>query len=122
MVAGNDSHQNVGFVVKGTQDGKYQLEDALGEKVAILDPQKMPALTLLFGPPTPGKELYRRQLDPYASSLGYVSTHILAPERTEKALRKSLHEAGSYRVEASLTIAGEPRAWIYTSVLRVMPP
>lgn len=95
-VAGNDSHENVGFVVKGTTEGKYQLEDALGEKLSLLDPQKTPALRFLFGEPTPGKELFRRQLDPYVSSLGYVSTHVLAPERTERALRQSLAEGRTY--------------------------
>jgi hypothetical protein len=35
-------------------------------------------------------------LDPYPASLGYVSTHILAPECTEGALRRALAEGRSY--------------------------
>lgn len=196
-IAGNDSHQNVGFVVKGTADGKYQLEDALGEKIALLDPEKTPILKLVFGEPVAGHELFRRQLDAYAVSLGYVSTHILAPQRTEASLRKSLAEGrtyvafdwiadprgtsftlsgadlpspltlgdtetykpglalkyrtplpahtrlmcdgkevattttdsleytvtgpGIYRVESSLVVAGETRAWIYTGAIRIVP-
>ena len=110
-VAGNDSHQNVGFVVKGTADGKYQLEDAVGEKLALLDGEKTPIVKLLFGPSVPGKELYRRQLDPYAVSLGYVNTHVLAPERTEPSLRKALADARTY---VAFDWIADPRGTTFT--------
>lgn len=95
-VAGNDSHQNTGFVVYGTADGKYRLEDVLGKPLGVLDPAKNNFLKSLFGEPAPGKELFRRILDPYPVSLGYVSTHVLAPERSETALRTALAEARTY--------------------------
>jgi hypothetical protein len=110
-VAGNDSHQNVGFVVKGTKDGRYLLEDALGEKLSVLDGEKTPIIKLLFGPSTPGKVLYKRQLDPYAVSLGYVNTHVLASERTETTLRKALANAKTY---VAFDWIADPRGMAFT--------
>jgi hypothetical protein len=87
--AGNDSHQNTGFVVYGAGNGKYRLTDPLGDEIATLDAAKTPALRLLFGEPAPGRELFRRQLDPYPVSLGFVSTHVLAHNLTENDLRNA---------------------------------
>lgn len=95
-IAANDSHQNTGFVVVGTEDGKYRVEDPLGEEIAILDPANNSALKLLFGEPQPGKVLFKRQLDPYPISLGYVNTHVLASERTERSLRDALVRGRTY--------------------------
>jgi hypothetical protein len=95
-IAANDSHQNTGFVVVGTQDGKYRVEDPLGEEITTLDPSNNSALKLLFGESQPGKVLFKRQLDPYPVSLGYVNTHILARERTERALRDALAKGRTY--------------------------
>lgn len=95
-IAANDSHQNVGFVVKGAPDGKYRVEDALGELITELDSKQTPALKLLFGEPVPDKILLKRQLDPYPVSFHYVSTHVLAKERTERALRDALTAGRTY--------------------------
>lgn len=95
-IAGNDSHQNTGFVLRGAEDGKIAVEDALGERVAVLDPAKTPLLALLFPDPQPGKELMRRILDPYAVSFHYVSTHVLARDRTVPAIREALAAARTY--------------------------
>lgn len=95
-IAANDSHQNTGFVVVGTQDGKYRIEDPLGEEITTLDLANNSALKLLFGEPQPGKMLFKRQLDPYPVSLGYVSTHILARERSERSLRDALAKGRTY--------------------------
>lgn len=95
-IAANDSHQNTGFVVVGTSDGRYRVEDPLGEEITILDPTNNNALKLLFGEPQPGKVLFKRQLDPYSVSLGYVNTHVLARARTERSLRDSLAKGRTY--------------------------
>lgn len=94
--AGNDSHQNTGIVVYGTEDHKYRITDALDSPVAILDPAKLGFAKAIFGEPIPGKELFRRQLDPYPISMGYVSTHVLADDSSEATLRKALHAARTY--------------------------
>src|SRR6185312_4986832 len=43
-VAGNDSHHNQAYRAKIIDDGKVLVEDALGEKIAVLDPEKIAAL------------------------------------------------------------------------------
>src|SRR5262249_17989106 len=67
-IAGNDYHQNTGFVLRGEADGQIAVEDPLGEKIGMLDANKTPTLKTLFGEPVPGKELFRRVLDPYPVS------------------------------------------------------
>lgn len=94
--AGNDSHQNTGFILRGTDDGKIAVEDPLGERVGIIDPAKNPLAVSLFGKPEPAKELMRRILDPYPVSFHYVSTHVLAAERTVAGLITGLKAARTY--------------------------
>jgi hypothetical protein len=94
--AGNDSHQNVGVVIYGTEDGKYRIADSLDKTLAVMSPESAGFLKKIAGDPVPGKELYRRQLDPYYVSLGYVSTHVLAADRTEAAIRAALDHGRSY--------------------------
>lgn len=95
-IAGNDSHQNTGFIFRGLEDDKIAIEDPLGERKAVLDAKKNPLLTTLFGKPEPGKELMRRLLDPYAVSFGYVSTHVLAKERSVASLEQALRDGRTY--------------------------
>ncbi len=94
--AGNDSHQNTGFVLRGAADGKIDVEDALGEKIGVLDTLKSPLLVTLFGKPEPGKEMMRRILDPYPVSFHYVSTHVLARVKTLPALQSALSAGRAY--------------------------
>jgi hypothetical protein len=94
--AGNDSHQNTGFVLKGTDDDKIAVEDPLGERLGTLDPARNPLLVTLFGKPEPGREMMRRLLDPYPVSFHYVSTHVLARERTVPSLEAGLKAARTY--------------------------
>jgi len=94
--AGNDSHQNTGFVLRGADDGKISVEDPLGERISIIDPAKNPLAVTMFGKPEPGKEMFRRLLDPYPVSFHYVSTHVLARERTVEALSAALKAARTY--------------------------
>lgn len=128
-IAANDSHQNTGFVVFGTDDGKYRVEDALGEPITTLDPAKNGLLKLLFGEPKPGKELFRRMLDPYPVSMGYVSTHVLAPECTEPALRKALAEGRTYvafdwiadPTGTAFTLAAKGQTWTLGDSVKLAP-
>jgi hypothetical protein len=95
-IAGNDSHQNTGFVLTGAEEGKITVSDALGEKIGEMDTNKNPLLTTFFGQPVPGKELFRRILDPYPVSFHYVSTHVLAKERTVPSLLEALAAGRTY--------------------------
>ena len=194
-IAANDSHQNVGFILKGAADGGIVIEDPLGEELGRIAPDQVAKLFGNLGTPQPSRTLLARILDPYSVSFHYVSTHVLAKECTPSALQEALQhgrtyvafdwiadptgaafvlktadhswtigdtvsldqrpvlelelplsctirvvrnggvvlerngrkltvplrEAGVYRVEAWLRVAGEDRAWIYTGGMRVTP-
>lgn len=94
-IAANDTHQNTGFVFRGAEGVKVVVEDPLGDPMLTVDPANVPELKAL-GEAVPGKELARYVLDPYAVSLGYVSTHVLAKERTKEALWQALREGRTY--------------------------
>jgi hypothetical protein len=186
-IAGNDSHQNVGVTVFGGEAGHLEVVDALGKVLARPRSSELPSL-LFPGGVIPGQPLIKLQLDPYAVSLGYVSTHLMARAVTEAdcfealthgrcyvafdwmadptgfhftgrsgrrrlemgdetrareaqlvaetpipaeirllrdgrevaretgtRLQKRVGDAGVYRVEAWLTVAGEARPWVYSN-------
>ena len=92
-VAANDSHQNVGLVIKAAADNKIALEDALGEKLTELDAGSLPLLAPLRKGKKVGDILFQARLDPYANSLRHVGTHLLLTELSDKAVWEAL-EAG----------------------------
>lgn len=92
-VAANDSHQNVGLVIKAAADNKVALEDALGEKLVELDVGSVPLLAPLRKEKKVGDVVFQTRLDPYANSLRHVGTHLLLTELTDKAVWEAL-EAG----------------------------
>jgi hypothetical protein len=192
-IAGNDSHNNVGAIVQGGENGRLEVYDVLGKKIADVPKGSVPSF--LFGgiDPAPGQKLLEIRLDPYDVSYGYVSTHILAESVTEPAVLDALTrgrcyvafdwladptgftfegragrrhaemgdtlrrkdrprlrvlsplaaeirllrngqevaratgpqleydvaDAGAYRVEVWVTVAGEPRPWIYANPIRI---
>ena len=83
-VSANDAHHNQGFRGRLTDDGKIQLEDGLGEKLAKLDPEKVLPLKALVGDKKPGELVFELDLDPYARSFRHVSTHLLMHEITRR--------------------------------------
>ena len=92
-VAANDSHQNVGLVVRLLAQDKVRLEDALGKKLVELDAGLLPPLEALRKGKKPGDVLFRLCLDAYENSLRHVGTHLLLKELSEKAVWEAL-EAG----------------------------
>jgi len=92
-IAGNDSHQNVGMSVEAAEDGLI-IKDALGKTVSMVPKKDLPLL--LLGPLKPGTTLLSHTFDPYEVSLGYVNTHVLAPEVTETALFDALLKGRAY--------------------------
>jgi hypothetical protein len=128
-IAANDSHQNTGFVLRGTSDGKIQVEDALGEKIGMLDQEKQPLLKTLLGDPKPGREMLRRILDPYPVSFHYVSTHVLAPDRTPAALKEALKAGRTYvafdwiadPTGTAFLASAEGRTWTIGDTVKMRP-
>jgi hypothetical protein len=89
-VAANDSHQNVGLVIRLLDKDKVRLEDALGKKLFELNAGLIPALQPLRQGKKAGDVLFRLQLDPYENSLRHVGTHLLLKELSEKAVWEAL--------------------------------
>lgn len=91
-IAGNDCHQNTGFIGKITPQGTLYIEDTSPKKVAEFNLNFFSRilLRLLFGKLEPNKVLFHIQLDPYDLMVRYVATHILAHELTEKSVLDAL--------------------------------
>jgi hypothetical protein len=95
-VSANDSHHNQAFRASLTAEGKVQLEDALGKKLALLDPDKILPLKLLIHDKKPGDRVFELDLDPYERSFRHVSTHLLLGELTEPNVREALRAGRAY--------------------------
>jgi hypothetical protein len=93
-IAGNDSHQNVGVTVRGGDDGRLEVVDALGKTVARPRRSELPGLLGLD--PIPGQDLLKLRLDPYDISFGYVSTHLMVRSVTEKECFEALTHGRCY--------------------------
>lgn len=95
-VSANDSHHNQAFRAKVTEEGKVLLEDALGKKLAELDPEKIGPLKLLISGKQPGDLILDLDLDPYARSFRHVSTHLLLSELNEENVWQALRAGRAY--------------------------
>jgi len=95
-VAANDSHQNVGLVVRLLDKDQVRLEDALGKKLFEVNADLLPALRPLRKDRKPGDVLFRLYLDPYENSLRHVGTHLLLRELNEKAVWEALQAGRAY--------------------------
>ena len=89
-VAGNDAHQNTGFVFRAIAGPKLEIRSILDEPLAILDPEQAPTISTVLEGAKPGQEILRLQFDPYPISFRFVGTHVLAPELSEAAIRHAL--------------------------------
>lgn len=107
-IAGNDAHQNVGITVESGAEGLI-LKDALGKKVGDIPRKNVP---FLFAGLAPGTTVLSQLFDPYAISLGYVSTHVLAPEVSEQALFDALLRGRAY---VAFDWMGDPSGFRFTA-------
>ncbi len=89
-VAANDSHQNVGLVVRLVEGEKIRFEDALGKSLIEAGIGMVSFLGPVGKDKKPGDVLLRLQLDPYENSLRHVGTHLLLRELSEPAVREAL--------------------------------
>ena len=95
-VSANDAHHNQAFRATVTEGGKVLLEDALGKKLAELDPEKIAPLKLLVAGKQPGDLILDLDLDPYARSFHHVSTHLLLNELNEANVWQALRDGRAY--------------------------
>ncbi len=95
-VAANDSHHNQAYRGTVTEEGHLLIEDALGDEVADLDPEKIAPVKLFIGQRKPGEEVFNLDLDPYDRSFRHVSTHLLMNELTQEAVWDALSSGRAY--------------------------
>jgi hypothetical protein len=112
-VSANDSHHNQAYFAKVLDDGKVRLEDILGENIATIDPEKLPAIKLLLAGKKPGDVLFKLDLDPYVYSFRHVSTHLLLPDVNESEVREALSEGRAY---VAFDWLADPTGFIYQAV------
>ncbi len=95
-VAANDSHQNVGLVVRLVDENTARVEDPLGEKLTELKVAAIQKLQELSKGKKAGDVLFRVVLDPYENSLRHVGTHLLLTEVSKKAVWDALETGRAY--------------------------
>jgi hypothetical protein len=95
-VAANDSHQNVGLVIRLIEDNKVRFEDPLGAKLVELSVSVNPKLQELSKGKKPGDVLYELRLDRYENSLRHVGTHLLLTDLSKKAVWEALEAGRAY--------------------------
>ena len=95
-VSANDAHHNQAFRGRMTDDGKMQLDDALGKKLLVLDPAKVPFIKPMMAGKQPGDLAFELDLDPYERSFRHVSTHLLMKEVTRDSVWEALKVGRAY--------------------------
>ena len=95
-VSANDAHHNNGVHGDLTAEGKIQLVGALGDKLTLLDPEKVPLLKPLLADKKPGERVFDLELDPYERSFRHVSTHLLMHDVTEQNVWDTLKAGRAY--------------------------
>ncbi len=109
-VSANDAHHNQSYRATVMADGKVQVEDALGAKLAVLDPEKIAPVKLLVNKKQPGDVIFDLDLDPYPRSFRHVSTHLLMHEVTEENVWEALREGRAY---VAFDWLADPTGFVY---------
>lgn len=97
-VAANDCHHNQVFIVKMVDDQKALLGTIVDpdDGMQTVTVAQKPALAELMKGHKPGDIIARFDFDPYWASFHNESTHILAPELTDPAIRVALKAGHAY--------------------------
>lgn len=109
-VAANDAHHNQGFRVHVDDHGALVIDDALGKRVAAIDPKKIPLVGPLVAGKKPGDTVFALDLDPYERSFRHVSTHLLVNDVSEAGVRDAL---GAGRAYVAFDWIADPTGFVY---------
>lgn len=109
-VSANDAHHNQAYRAKILDDGQVQLEDALGDVIARLDPETIAPIKLLTAGRKPGDLIFELDLDPYVRSFRHVSTHLLLTEVSEAQVWQAL---GAGRAYVAFDWIADPTGFVY---------
>jgi hypothetical protein len=95
-VSANDAHQNIGLVIRWSDEGTARVEDALGKLLLQPPLESLPNSEELTKGKRVGDVLYHLQLDPYEVALRHVGTHLLLTEHSENAVREALESGRAF--------------------------
>jgi hypothetical protein len=95
-VAANDSHQNVGLMIRLLEGDKARFEDALGKKLLEVQGSLLPSFPAMRKDKKIGDFVFQIRLDPYENSLRHVGTHLLMTELSQKAVWEALQAGRAF--------------------------
>ena len=97
-VAANDCHHNQVFIVRKVDDEHVLVGTVVDhdDEMRVVSAEQRPGIRELARGREPLAELVRLDFDPYFRSFRNVSTHILAGELTEPAIRAALASGHAY--------------------------
>jgi hypothetical protein len=96
-VAANDCHHNQVFTITAIDDQTIEVGLITSRPVKTrITSAQVPAVTAMVAGRKPGEVISRLDFDPYERSFAYVSTHILAGQLTEQAVREALRQGHAY--------------------------
>ncbi len=135
-VGANDCHHNQIFIAKMVDEASVRIGTNVDkdEGLRVVTAALRPGIRELVRGHQPGEVVARVDFDPYYRALRNLSTHLLAPELTEPALRAALVAGHAYvshdwlcdptgfRFEAGSAILGDEVKLTPTTELRVQTP
>jgi hypothetical protein len=96
-VAANDCHHNQVFTVTAIDENTVEVGYITSKPTTTrVTADKVPGIAALVKGRKPGELIARLDFDPYERSLRYVSTHILAHELSESAVREALRHGHAF--------------------------
>ncbi|HKP11582.1 MAG TPA: histidinol phosphatase, partial [Blastocatellia bacterium] len=96
-VAANDCHHNQVFTITAADEQTIEVSLITSRPVKTrMTTAQVPAVAAMLSGRKPGEVISRLDFDPYERSFRYVSTHILARELTEPAMREALRQGHAY--------------------------
>jgi len=119
-VAANDCHHNQILIVKMVDENSVRIGTNVDKDdgMRVFKASLRPGIQEMTRGHKPGDILVRLDLDPYCRSFWNVSTHILAPELTEQAVRGALKAGHAY---VSHDWMCDPSAFRFETLTRVRP-
>jgi hypothetical protein len=109
-VAANDCHHNQEFVLKAVEGGVRLGTIVDKDSEMRLIKENRPGVKELLRGRVPGETIARLDFDPYFRSFFNVSTHALAPELTEPAIRKAVAAGHVYVAHDWM---GDPKGFLW---------
>ena len=94
-IAANDCHHNQVYDLVAVADDALELR-IIGDPPRRITTAQSPQIAPLLVNRSPGDIIARLDLDPYESSLQFVTTHLLLPTLTEAAVREALTRGRAY--------------------------